>query len=74
MLNYIEVFKDDYTAVFWTDAGSKDRLEADYSGFTIFFFAQVEMMLKSAHVSLRYGNGASASLGDTCSSWTALTV
>lgn len=30
MLNYIEVFKDDYTAVFWIDAGSKDRLEADY--------------------------------------------
>lgn len=30
MLNYIEVFKDDYPAVFWIDAGSKDRLEADY--------------------------------------------
>lgn len=30
MLNYIEVFKDDYTAVFWIDAWSKDRLEADY--------------------------------------------
>ena len=30
MLNYVEVFKDDYTAVFWIDAGSKDRLEADY--------------------------------------------
>jgi tetratricopeptide (TPR) repeat protein len=30
MLNYIEVFKDDYTAIFWVDAGAKDRLEADY--------------------------------------------
>jgi tetratricopeptide (TPR) repeat protein len=30
MLHYIEVFKGDYTAVFWVDAGSKDRLEADY--------------------------------------------
>ncbi|GAB7329231.1 hypothetical protein MBLNU13_g01043t1 [Cladosporium sp. NU13] len=30
MLNYVEVFKDEYTAVFWIDAGSKDRLEADY--------------------------------------------
>lgn len=30
MLNYIEVFEDDYTAVFWIDASSKDRLEADY--------------------------------------------
>ena len=30
LLDYIEVFKDDYTAVFWIDAGSKDRLEADY--------------------------------------------
>lgn len=30
MLHYIEVFKSDYTAVFWVDAGSKDRLEADY--------------------------------------------
>jgi len=30
MLNYIEVFEDDYAAVFWIDASSKDRLEADY--------------------------------------------
>lgn len=30
MLNYVEVFKDDYTAVFWIDSESKDRLEADY--------------------------------------------
>ena len=30
MLNYIEVFENDYAAVFWIDAGSKDRLEADY--------------------------------------------
>jgi hypothetical protein len=30
MLNYIEDFKDDYTATFWIDASSKERLEADY--------------------------------------------
>jgi cellobiose-specific phosphotransferase system component IIB len=30
MLNYIENFKDDYTATFWIDASSKARLEADY--------------------------------------------
>jgi tetratricopeptide (TPR) repeat protein len=30
MLGYVEVFKDDYTATFWIDASSKERLEADY--------------------------------------------
>lgn len=30
MLNYIEVFRDDYTAAFWIDAGSKERLDSDY--------------------------------------------
>jgi hypothetical protein len=30
VLNYVEVFKDDYTATFWIDASSKERLEADY--------------------------------------------
>jgi tetratricopeptide (TPR) repeat protein len=30
VLNYVEDFKDDYTATFWIDASSKERLEADY--------------------------------------------
>jgi tetratricopeptide (TPR) repeat protein len=30
VLNYVEGFKDDYTATFWIDASSKERLEADY--------------------------------------------
>jgi tetratricopeptide (TPR) repeat protein len=30
VLNYVEYFKDDYTATFWIDASSKERLEADY--------------------------------------------
>jgi tetratricopeptide (TPR) repeat protein len=30
VLNYVQVFKDDYTATFWIDASSKERLEADY--------------------------------------------
>jgi len=29
-LSYIESYRDDYTAVFWIDAGAKIRLEADY--------------------------------------------
>jgi len=29
-LNYIESYRDDYTAVFWIDAGARTRLEADY--------------------------------------------
>ena len=29
-LSYIESYRNDYTAVFWIDAGSKIRLEADY--------------------------------------------
>ena len=29
-LSYIESYRDDYTAVFWIDAGAKARLEADY--------------------------------------------
>jgi tetratricopeptide (TPR) repeat protein len=30
VLNYVEDFKDDYTATFWIDASLKERLEADY--------------------------------------------
>lgn len=30
VLNYVEDFKDDYTASFWIDASSKERLESDY--------------------------------------------
>jgi tetratricopeptide (TPR) repeat protein len=30
VLDYVENFKDDYTATFWIDASSKERLEADY--------------------------------------------
>lgn len=29
-LSYIESYRDDYTAVFWIDAGARIRLEADY--------------------------------------------
>jgi hypothetical protein len=29
-LSYIETYRDDYTAVFWIDAGANTRLEADY--------------------------------------------
>lgn len=29
-LSYVETYRDDYTAVFWIDAGTKVRLEADY--------------------------------------------
>ena len=29
-MSYIESYRDDYTAVFWIDAGAKIRLEADY--------------------------------------------
>jgi tetratricopeptide (TPR) repeat protein len=30
VLNYVEDFRDDYTATFWIDASSKAKLEADY--------------------------------------------